>query len=149
MVTQVGDHPRYSAFIQTLDQTYGQTTIDRFPLQYKYKMMVVWVVCTVSVLVCMLVIIPQFFDFNDAKGNRSHLVSRKRHLHAERIIAVLGAQEACLVALHSAGNHWRRHRSCTAVGVVELWRGEFEPIVPFAESKTLVDHHSQSIRNQN
>ncbi|PIO56233.1 hypothetical protein TELCIR_22369, partial [Teladorsagia circumcincta] len=41
--------------------------------RYKYKMMVLWVVSTVGVLLCMLIVIPQFFDFNDNRGNPSHL----------------------------------------------------------------------------
>ncbi|VDM68370.1 unnamed protein product [Strongylus vulgaris] len=41
---------------------------------YKYKMMVLWVVSTIGVLLCMIIIIPQFFDFNDRRGNPSHLV---------------------------------------------------------------------------
>ncbi|VDO04538.1 unnamed protein product [Haemonchus placei] len=40
---------------------------------YKYKMLVLWVVSTVGVLLCMLIVIPQFFDFNDKRGNPSHL----------------------------------------------------------------------------
>ncbi|KJH47646.1 hypothetical protein DICVIV_06256 [Dictyocaulus viviparus] len=42
---------------------------------YKNKMMILWVTSTVGVLFCMVIIIPQFFDFNDKQGYRSHLVS--------------------------------------------------------------------------
>ncbi|CAB3411403.1 unnamed protein product [Caenorhabditis bovis] len=40
---------------------------------YRLQMLVLWVVSTIGVLLCMLVIIPQFFDFNDKRGNPSHL----------------------------------------------------------------------------
>ncbi|KAK6049766.1 hypothetical protein COOONC_12729 [Cooperia oncophora] len=47
---------------------------------YKYKMMVLWVVSTVGVLLCMVIVIPQFFDFNDKRGNPSHLCLVHRRL---------------------------------------------------------------------
>ncbi|GMT14781.1 hypothetical protein PFISCL1PPCAC_6078, partial [Pristionchus fissidentatus] len=47
---------------------------------YKYKLMVLWVCCTICVLFSMVLIIPQFFDFNDARGNPSHLCLVRRRL---------------------------------------------------------------------
>ncbi|WKX96911.1 hypothetical protein Q1695_012952 [Nippostrongylus brasiliensis] len=47
---------------------------------YKYKMLLLWVVSTVGVLLCMVIIIPQFFDFNDRRGNPSHLCLVHRRL---------------------------------------------------------------------
>ncbi|GMS84384.1 hypothetical protein PENTCL1PPCAC_6559, partial [Pristionchus entomophagus] len=47
---------------------------------YKYKMLLLWICCTVCVLFSMVLIIPQFFDFNDARGNPSHLCLVRRRL---------------------------------------------------------------------
>ncbi|KAF8361388.1 hypothetical protein PRIPAC_88311 [Pristionchus pacificus] len=59
--------------------TWDQSMQDSLEL-YKYKMMVLWVCCTVCVLFSMILIIPQFFDFNDARGNPSHLCLVRRRL---------------------------------------------------------------------
>ncbi|CAJ0605563.1 unnamed protein product [Cylicocyclus nassatus] len=47
---------------------------------YKYKMMVLWVMSTIGVLLCMIIIIPQFFDFNNKRGDPSHLCLVHRRL---------------------------------------------------------------------
>lgn len=43
-------------------------------LQYRHAMMILWVMSTCGVVLSMLIILPQFFDFNDKRGNPSHLV---------------------------------------------------------------------------
>ncbi|CAJ0581600.1 unnamed protein product, partial [Mesorhabditis spiculigera] len=40
---------------------------------YRFKLMCLWAVSAVGVTISMLFIIPQFFDYNDARGNRSQL----------------------------------------------------------------------------
>ncbi|VDM53092.1 unnamed protein product [Angiostrongylus costaricensis] len=47
---------------------------------YKHKMMTLWVTSTIGVLLSMVITIPQFFDFNDKRGNRSHLCLVHRRL---------------------------------------------------------------------
>ncbi|CAD6191718.1 unnamed protein product [Caenorhabditis auriculariae] len=57
------------------------TTAERDILEgYKNHMLLLWIVSTVGVLLCMVVIIPQFFDFNDRRGNPSHLCLVRRKL---------------------------------------------------------------------
>lgn len=71
-------------------------------LQYKYKMMVLWVVSTVGVLLCMVIIMPQFFDFNDRRGNPSHLVSWRPALHTGSRCTELNCREIMLYKLPHA-----------------------------------------------
>ncbi|KAK6736984.1 hypothetical protein RB195_019586 [Necator americanus] len=84
---------------------------------YKYKMMILWVVSTVGVLLCMLIIIPQFFDFNDRKGNPSHLCLVHRRLGwvmfaimavfvMTMLLAVLWAWFGCGAASRSFHEHF-------------------------------------------
>ncbi|PAV58705.1 hypothetical protein WR25_04000 [Diploscapter pachys] len=40
---------------------------------YKMKMMLLYVLSTLGIVICMIIIIPQFFDFNNKRGYRSHL----------------------------------------------------------------------------
>ncbi|CAI4223914.1 unnamed protein product [Auanema sp. JU1783] len=47
---------------------------------YMTKMLFMWAISTVGVIVCMLIIIPQFFDFNDKRGNPSHLCLVRRKI---------------------------------------------------------------------
>ncbi|GMS94642.1 hypothetical protein PENTCL1PPCAC_16817, partial [Pristionchus entomophagus] len=59
--------------------TWDETMHDSLEL-YKLKMLVLWICCGVCVLFSMVLIIPQFFDFNDARGNPSHLCLVRRRL---------------------------------------------------------------------
>ncbi|GMR36643.1 hypothetical protein PMAYCL1PPCAC_06838, partial [Pristionchus mayeri] len=59
--------------------TWNDSMMDSLDL-YAHKMMVLWVCCTVCVLFSMVLIIPQFFDFNDTRGNPSHLCIVRQRL---------------------------------------------------------------------
>ncbi|GMR33010.1 hypothetical protein PMAYCL1PPCAC_03205, partial [Pristionchus mayeri] len=59
--------------------TWNESMMDALEL-YKYKLMVVWVCCAVCVFFSMIFIIPQFFDFNDSRGNPSHLCLVRQRL---------------------------------------------------------------------
>lgn len=43
-------------------------------------MLFLWVISAIGVILCIFVMIPQFFDFNDKKGNPSHLCLVRRKL---------------------------------------------------------------------
>ncbi|KAJ1359490.1 hypothetical protein KIN20_018243 [Parelaphostrongylus tenuis] len=84
------------------------TQEDRHELEmYKHKMMTLWVTSTVGVLLCMVITIPQFFDFNDERGNRSHLCLVHR-----RVAWVMFFHHDGLCARHVCGS---------SMGMVGCW----------------------------
>ncbi|CAJ0955636.1 unnamed protein product, partial [Mesorhabditis belari] len=47
---------------------------------YRFKLMVLWAISAIGVTISMLYVIPQFFDYNDKRGNRSQLCLVRRRL---------------------------------------------------------------------
>ncbi|KAF1766209.1 hypothetical protein GCK72_006165 [Caenorhabditis remanei] len=55
---------------------------------YKVQMLFLWVISAIGVILCIFVMIPQFFDFNDKKGNPSHLCLVRKKLAWVMLIIV-------------------------------------------------------------
>ncbi|CAI5442683.1 unnamed protein product [Caenorhabditis angaria] len=129
----------YSAIVLAISEAYYKSTSNVLPIAYKMfedtlkkrkpgfdwtpaeqqilethknELLILWIISIIGVLLCMLVIIPQFFDFNDKRGNPSHLCLVRRtiawilYIAVAIYVIILGI---AVVYLWSDGGAARKH----------------------------------------